>query len=257
MNFFKWLGQSNSVVLEFDHINDSELETFEGQIEEVEKYYQFSKLEEIGLRVKLGKRQGFAAILFKNPRKSVLLRIVPFLVGKKIPFTIFLRTDCVGLNKLPHDEELNFYSQKYPEKLTQEVLEQKKKILWNSPDEIETFLRSLRKEMGPLPLELIDPTFFFSTWGKLIELPKELVEWGITLYVSSNQRSVVENEILFMRQQLGVLPRVARVAQFTQDAVWNETSLSQLNIAACVTGSYGAVTRESQWWDLSVWRFST
>lgn len=253
----KWLqlfNKSNSIILEFDHQNQNDLESFEDQITEVQKFYQFSHLEEIASRVAKGKRQGLAAITFSNPRKSVLLRALPVLMGKKIPFTLFLRADCIGLNRLPPEEELKFYAQKYPDKFSQQIIDEKNHEFIHDPEAGELFLRSLRSEVGPLPIEIIDPTLFMGTWGKLREIPKDLVEWGINLYVAPSLKKVVENEILFMRHQLGVSPRVAKT---TQEAVWDEGSLRRFDLAACVTGKTGAVTQESQWWDLPYWRFST
>lgn len=257
MKWLRWLEQSNSVILEFDHIAQDQLEIFEEQVSEVEKFYQFSSVEEIASRTNQKKRQGLAAITFNNPRKSVILRALPVLTGKKIPFTLFLRADCIGLNKLPPEEELGFYIKKYPDKFLLNEIEKVKQDLPFAPEKVDEFLRSLRSGIGPLPLELIDPTLFFCTWGKLKEIPKDLVEWGVSLYLSPSKSPSLGDEILFMRQQLGFSPRVARVAAPGQEAAWNAGELKKLNLAGCVTGKDGAVTRESHWWDLPYWRFST
>ncbi|NQW45724.1 MAG: hypothetical protein HQ462_10020 [Deltaproteobacteria bacterium] len=255
MMISNWLGKNNSLLLEYDHIDDTNLSEFENQIEEVEKFYRFSKIEEITGRIRNKKGQGLAAVLFKNPRKSVLLRAIPFLIGKNIPFTIFLRPDCIGLNRLPMEEELDFYSKAYPKKITAEILCQKKNEAWKAPDAVDVFLRGLRREVGPLPLDLIDPTLFFCTWGKLIELPKELVEWGVTLYVGPQKTDLVGHGIYFMRQQLKLTPKVARISSSIDAGAWNVESLSALNLVGCISNGKGAVTHESQWWDLPIWCF--
>lgn len=248
MKWSTWLKQSNSIILEYDHIPQEQVETFEEQIAEVEKYYQFSTVEEISKRTIQKKRQGLAAITFSNPRVSVILRALPWLRSKKIPFTIFLRADCIGLNKLPVEEEIECYIKKYPEISKEIAFEVGKE---------ESFLKSLRSQVGALPVDILDPTQFFCTWGKLKEIPKELVEWGVSLYLAPEKRSTLDDEILFMRHQLGVTPKVARAVQAVRGAVWGEQALRDLKIAGCVTGGSGAVTQESQWWNLPYWRFST
>ncbi len=262
MKFWNFWKSSNSVILEFDHIDDKNMDDFVQQIEEVEKYYAFDRLENLARRVFQRKKLGLASIFFKNPRKSVLLRAVPFLLEKKIPFTISLRADCIGLNRLPIEEELNLYLRKYPEKFSAETQAQLFDWGWSHPQKAEAFLLGLRKTVGPLPLEAVDPTFFFATWGKLLEIPNEWVSWGITLNVSPQLTSWVENEILFMRQQLGQHPQVARVHYPSENHrvfpfEWDEASLKKLALEACVGRLDGAVTHSSDWWNLPVWRFST
>jgi len=254
--FSRLFRQKNSIIVQFDHIDEKDVEDFEGKIEEIANYYRFSKLEEIGSRLVSRKNQGLAAIVFNNPRKSVLLRAVPFLVSKSIPFTCFLRADCIGLNKLPLEEELNFYSQAHPEKLNSKVIAQKMTEAWIQPEEVEKYLLGLRKDLGPLPLNKIDPTFFFSTWGKLLELPQELIEWGVTLYASEQNLKLIEDGIFFMRQQLKCVPKVARFGVQGEVLGWSEASLRKLSFSACLGGKEGAVTQASHWSDLPIWRFS-
>lgn len=262
MSLFNLWGQKNSVLLEFDHFDELSVDSLLEQIQEVRKYYRFSKVGEIAERLRSNKRQGLAALCFKNPRKSFFLRAAPYLLDNKIPFTLFLRPDCIGLNKLPLEEELRFYSEKYPEQITQEIFLNKMGLIWYQPEKVESYLRELRSSLGPLPLERIDPTFFFATWGKIFELPRDLVEWGVTLTVAPSRAKLIEDEILFMRQQLGGQFQVARIGAGGQGAIsensnWDALKLNNLNFSACVTEREGAVTQESDWWDLPVWRFST
>jgi hypothetical protein len=248
--------QKNSLIVEFDHIDDKNIEDFEGKIEEIGKYYRFSSLEEISSRLANRKKQGLAAVVFNNPRKSVLLRAIPFLAAQSIPFTCFLRADCIGLNKLPLEEELSFYSEAYPEKLSSSLVAQKITEAWTRPQEVEKYLLGLRKDLGPLPLDKIDPTFFFATWGKLLELPKDLIEWGVTLYASEQNAKLIEDGIFFMRHQLKTVPKVARLGVQGQLLGWSESSLKGFSFSACLGGNEGAVTQASQWSDLPIWRFS-
>jgi hypothetical protein len=223
MSLWDFFGNSNSVILEWDHIDDLGFAGLQEQVEEVSKYYRFSSLEELCQRLKDKKRQGLAVLTFRNPRKSVLLRAVPYLIGKKIPFTLFLRSDCVGLNELPKPE-------------------------------MELFRQSLRNEPGAPELKTVDPTRFFATWGKLNELPRNLVEWGITLTKSESDLKVVEDEILFMRHRLGIAPRVAKLEN--SELAWTERSLAHLGLIACLNATQGAVKRNSVWFNLPIWHFS-
>lgn len=261
MKFFNRLGQSNGVILEFDHLDDNSTENLIEQVEEVLKYYRPVKLEELADRVKMKKRLGVASFVFRNPRKSVLLRAVPYLLDKKVPFTICLRTDCIGLNRLPPEEELDLFLKKYPNKISPESQTSFLKQCGSSPEAAEQFLLQLRSQLGPIPLELADPTQFFATWGKLIEIPKEWVSWGVNLYLLTDKLSQMENEILFMRQLLGSAPTVATLGSLElkseRSATWDEASLRRLSITACVGTSQGAVTQSSEWWNLPIWRFST
>lgn len=261
MKFFNWFGQSNGVILEFDHLDDASTENLIEQVEELSKYYTPIKLEELAERVKKKKRLGVASLVFRNPRKSVLLRAVPYLLDKQFPFTICLRTDCVGLNRLPLEEELDLFLKKYPGKINSETQASFLQQCVSNPDAAEAYLMKLRTEAGPIPLELADPTQFFSTWGKLLEIPKDKVSWGVNLYLSPDKVSQLENEILFMRQLLSASPTVGLIGNLQSKKVpsktWDEASLQRISITGCVGTSQGAVTHSSEWWNLPIWRFST
>lgn len=259
MSFLNWFGQRNGVILEFDHIKEEDLESFCEQIDEVQKYYSFVKLEELGERLKKNKRLGIASVVFKHPRKSVLLRAVPYLLEKKVPFTFAIRPDCVGVNRLPLEEEYELFAQKYAEQIKLNPKAQFIEQCWREPKNAEQFLLNLRKQLGPLPLELADPTQYFSTWGKLIEISKDWVSWGIHLHHSPQHSNELGNEIIFMRQLLGQEPRAAILSQSSigqrAEDLWDKASLEKLNLVVCVGTEQGAVTHSSDWWNLPVWRF--
>lgn len=256
----KWLEsfwETNSVILSCDPFateNSGDLESFIEQIQEVKRYYTFTKLESIADRLRKKKRQGFAAICFQYPRKGVLMQAVPFLLEEKIPFTVFLHVDGIGTNRLPFEETLALYARKHPEALSPTWRAEQVKLTWDQPEHAESCLAEIKKRLGPLPLEHADPLAYFSTWGKLTEIPQEAVEWGMVLSSSPHSaRQPLENEILFMRQMLGVAPKVARTTQ----GAWRDQDLQALSLRACLGLEEGAVTHSSDPFNLPLWRFST
>jgi hypothetical protein len=261
MRWPHWFRDKNSLILEYDHLDDRSVDMFHQQIEEVGNYYKFVGLSEIGISLQNKKSLGTAAVIFKNPRKSVLLRAIPFLIDKRIPFTLFLRTDCVGLNRLPPEEEFDWIERNSSKKLEEERRSKFFRLCWENPLKVDEFLKGIRSELGPMPVEKLDPTIFFSTWGKLLEVPQELVTWGMTLYTAPDSSRYLEDEILFMRRLLGRAPEVGKVGSLATlveaNNGWNEASLSRLALLACVGNLDGAVTHSNSRWDLPVWRFST
>jgi hypothetical protein len=155
----KIFGPGNSLLCLFDHFTEETAREFEEQVEEISKYYKFRKLSEIVCENRI--ETGFCGILFKNARKSVLLRAVPFLLAREIPFTLFLRSDCIGMNRLPLEEEKELYREAYPERLGE----------LDQPD-----WENVRRTIGPFPVEGKDPMFFFSTWGQINQIPPSLRE---------------------------------------------------------------------------------
>jgi hypothetical protein len=95
----------NSLLILQDKMTLESQELFEKQIEEIRAYYSIVPLSKIIERLHKKKSQGYAAIYFKNPRVSLFNLTIPYLVAEKIPFSIGLRSDCVGLNNLPSEEE--------------------------------------------------------------------------------------------------------------------------------------------------------
>lgn len=261
MRWPNWFREKNSLILEYDHLEESSVDTFREQVEEVGRYYKFVGLSEIGISLQKKKNLGTAAIVFRNPRKSVLLRAVPLLIDKKIPFTLFLRADCVGLNRLPPEEELDWIERNSPKKLEPEKRSNFLKGCWENPLKADELLKVVRSELGPMPIEKLDPMLFFSTWGKLVELPQELVTWGITLYTAPDQSQYLEDEILFIRRLVGRAPEVGKLGSLSSllkiNKMWHEASLSRLALSACVGNLDGAVTHSNSRWDLPVWHFST
>lgn len=95
----------NSLLIVNDKMTLESQELFEKQIQEIRAYYSIVPLSKIIERLHKKKSQGYAAIYFKNPRVGLFNLTIPYLVSEKIPFSIGLRSDCVGLNHLPQEEE--------------------------------------------------------------------------------------------------------------------------------------------------------
>ncbi len=106
MIFSRLVRPKNSLILLYDHLSEEGMEAFESEIEEVRKYYKMAKLSEVlGASEQAPLQMGFACVLFRQARKSVFLRAVPYLVGESIPFAVGLLPECIGTNRLPIEEE--------------------------------------------------------------------------------------------------------------------------------------------------------
>ena len=256
----KILGPQNSILLLYDHLSDREsgkasvktMESFEEEVAEVGKYYRFTRLSEIVGGNDRANATGCAAILFQNARKSIFLHAVPMLRSEKIPFTLFLRPDCIGLNRLPPEEEIAVYQQKYPERFPASTVEDWKKKGWEDPAAVESFVLSCRREVGPLPIGDLDPTFFFATWGKIVDTPPDLIELGLYLWGNPRNEATFREAITFIKRQTGVLVRMAFSPQLFGG---EKTSLGPLGIEGLVTLRTGPVERTTNPLQLPHWLF--
>ena len=104
---------------------------------------------------------------------------------RKSPSRFFSGPDCIGLNRLPPEEELGLYEEHYPGRIAEADLARWKMRAWEAPTETEAFLLACRRDIGPLPLERLDPNVFFTTWGKIIGLPPAEVEPRPASFVGS------------------------------------------------------------------------
>lgn len=124
-----------------------------------------------------------AALVFENARKSVFLRAIPWLEEKKIPFTLGVRTDCIGMNQLPWPDEESLY-QKFH---SVTVSDADRKRAWENPEWAESQRETWRK-LGPLPLNEADPTYFFVTWGQIFKISPQLME--VAMYFNQSPSHV-------------------------------------------------------------------
>lgn len=238
MIFDKLLYPSNSLILARDYVPDEEYDSWLRQLDEVGKYYRWKKLSELVVE---GKPQmGGAAIVFLNARNKNFLRAIPELRARDIPVTLFLRPDCIGLNRLPPEEELSHYGISDDGRV------------FDEPEATEAYLLGLRKEKGALPFETLDPTLFFSTWGKILEIPPALRDLGFFLYARPNHDALIEEALRFIETQTKQRMTLA----FTPKALspLEKANLREKKIVALLTLREGILEKTTDIWDLP--RFS-
>ena len=136
----RFFAPDNSLILLYDHLPEALASVFEEQVSEIQSYYKFIPLTQLISAIKKRAPYGYAAVAFQNARKSVFLRGVPFLLERGLPFTVFLRSDCIGMNRLPLEDEDGLRSQ---------------------------------------GIEKTDPTLFFGTWGEVNQIPPDKLELGM------------------------------------------------------------------------------
>lgn len=248
-------GPSNSIILPYDYQSPRSFENFEDQLKAVREHYRFAKLSEIVKRLQQGKRQGLAAVVFENPRKGVLLQAIPTLLSLEIPFTIFIDPDCVGLNRLPSEEELKAYHSAYPEKLNLSDLTSWIEKARRSPVETDSFLKECRKSFGPLPLDQMDPLQFFTTWGKMTELSPELVEFGLRLSYQIYSLADYEEKSQFASLQLRAKLTLFRRHPAGISQV-EESILSQSGIEGVLGYEISEVKRNTSLFNLPIWKLT-
>lgn len=226
MIFSSLFRPRNSIVLTFDKFRPGETEPFFEQLDEIKKYYKFSTLSELAAKPKAG----HAAVLFENPRKGAFLTVIPVLIADRIPFTLCLRTDCIGTNRLPVGEMLEVYRKTYPEKTT--LLGQMQSA---TADE-------LRAKLGPFPVEKSDPLDYFVTWGKIKELPPSSFEVGLNISDFTDDKLITE-ELNFIERQLQRRPRVGLTSA--------EGKMPKIpDVAAVVTAREGVIDARTSPYDL-------
>lgn len=191
--------QKNALVLLYDPKTSQEVAEVQEHLEEVGKYYSFTTLSTLGSLLERKKTLGQVAICFKHPRKRLFLELLPELLNKEIPCTVFIRPECVGVNRLPREEELEAYEKAYPE--YREKFQSLKSALLANPLEVDVFLEKARKEIGPLRVDAMDPLDFFVTWGKIVEIPPSLLDLGLFIPSHINAGINYESERKFLETQ--------------------------------------------------------
>lgn len=249
----KLVGPSQSLLLLFDHLAGEAAFEFQEKIEEIGRYYTFGKLSEIVRRPLAPNASGMAAVVFAHARKSVFLKAVPFLRGSGIPFTLFFQPECIGLNRLPAEEELRAYREYYPDKFSDETFANLLEQSWLEPETVETFLRNCRREIGPLPVNHLDPTLFSVTWGKILEIPPPQIELGIHLANSPLNLESTRAAVDFIGMQTKVRPQLAFTTRSLGGQELAIASLRELGIRALMTTGEGIVERNTDPWNLPQW----
>lgn len=226
-------GPRNSLILLFDHLTDENYDDFIGQIEEIGRYYRFCRLSEIARIGKATRKLGQAAVCFRSARKSFFLRGARLLREKDIPVTLFLRPDCVGLNRLPLDEEWAAYG---------ESADEMKRLAWEEPLEARTRLDNLRVKKGPPPLNEMDPTAFFGTWGNIVDIHASLIEVGLYVHERPSARGELAESAEFIRRQTKFPLQIAFTPFYESDTA---KQLASIGIGAVLCDRPGVVEKRT------------
>lgn len=174
----KFFGPGHSVILAFDHIDMETLEELTQALDEVGEFYRFVPLSQLAAPSQLKRQKGCAAVVFKQARASVFLRAIPELKAREIPFALLLDPDCIGTNRLPvaEEQEILRASHESTEELLQPAYLEN---AWTEGQSADSLRERFREKFGSLNVERLDPTRFFTTWGKIAELPTQLAELGL------------------------------------------------------------------------------
>ncbi|MCB0405398.1 MAG: hypothetical protein KDD51_11485 [Bdellovibrionales bacterium] len=253
----KWIkkifASGTAIVLCEDHVPDRE--TFSEKLDEVGKYFSFVKLDDAVKNLRNGTLSNHAAFCLENPRKSAFQNAVPELIDRNIPFTLFLNVDCIGLNRLPVQEEIAIYKSHYAQALADDSTPEE--LSWVSPQDAEARLASWRQRIGPFPIEAQDPTRYFATWGQILEIPPQMVEYGMHLSTKPEGKLVLRHEeaLDFIRIQTRQAVRHAfspyKVSPF-------EKSLNQLGLQAVICRqSQGEVSLKTNVFDIPIWNLES
>lgn len=169
----KWFRRDDNaaIVLCFDPLSEASIQEFEDAIIEVGKYFRFVKLSD--LVTKLIDREpvrNLAVVALTHARKATFFHAVPYLLNRKVAFTLFLLPECIGTNRLPKNEE-----------------------------------QAVRDSSGRLDIERLNPLGYFATWKEIMNVPPSVREFGLSTDqdVSIGNYHSFINDLRFVRQQTG------------------------------------------------------
>lgn len=250
-----FFSKKNSVIVPFEYTNPDCFQDLAEQVHALKEHYQLSLLSEGIDRFRNKGKLGWASLVFETPRKGALVRAFPELISLEVPFFVFIDPDYVGLNRLPVQEELSLYREHYSDLFTQTDYEawlQRSRLM---PEETDLFLKECRKKLGPLPIDKIDPLSFFATWGKIMELPAQLIDFGVSLSCEIKSKQFLEEKLIFMSQQLKRRPQIIRapVSGFSEEEL---KILQQCNVRAVVGHEVAAVEKKSPLTHLPIWKLT-
>ncbi len=242
----RWLRPAHSILIDFD----IDYTDFESKIEEVRRHYDCVTLDSILKGLADGSPRGMAAIIIREARKGFFLRPLSFLLTENIPFTLFLRPDCIGLNRLPPEEELETYHQAYPQVLDRKQCQDWKERIWLEPNRVEIFLKEARARLGPLPIPTLDPLHFFATWGRVVEMPRNQLQLGLSLPSSPMGEYGLDDLLRFARTQVG---REVTVASASRSLSFARKLLERAGIRAAIGPVRGVVDSKTDPFELPIW----
>ncbi len=242
----KLLGPHNSLILIREKISDRS--ALEAELKEIQKYYRFVTFSQLLSSLSSKDASGFAVFGISHARKRVLHEFRDFLGNLSVPMSIFVDPECVGSNRLPLLDELKIYEKHFP--LQSKTLEEVRPLCWQHPEEAEKRLNALRSELGPLPLNELDPLEFFCTWGELLQLGT-LADFGLQLVYSPKQQARLQNAIKFFSTQLNRAPAGALSEMSVTDDVG---ALRNLGLSAVIGPETGPTLPNSTLFNLPRWK---
>ena len=244
----RWFGPKNSLIVCFDTWETLPLEDLSDQLDHIETYYHFVKLSALADDAKKGTPSGLVSIVFSYPRKGLFLKVLPELLSRSIPVTIFADTELTGTNRLPPREEVEIYRTAYPRIFDDRELSAMV-AAWSSgeqpdPEPLLTRLRTL----GIFPVEGTNPLNYMATWGKIGEIPGSLKEIGIRI---SRPPLTVEG---FVKQCHFIEQRTASKVTAATDKrlLPSDDALKALGFQAAIGQRIGVVEKGVSRFDLPV-----
>ncbi|MBI1861353.1 MAG: hypothetical protein HYR96_10595 [Deltaproteobacteria bacterium] len=114
------------------------------------------------------------AIILSTARKGTLVQVCPSLEQRALPATVMVSVDRVGLNALSLEDERALYS-------------------LARPDATTTDPAALRRILGPLPLDRINPLIFPAMWRDLSKLTATLFVLGCDARDAEDPTTAIED----------------------------------------------------------------
>ncbi len=243
-------GPRNSIVLVYDFLEESSLEAFEANLSETKKYYDFVLLSELIEKNEKGKAKGLCALCFTHPRKNFQLHALPLIQNLSLSCTVFMQPECMGTNRLPLFEEMQWLLKEHPTALSESQFRDWRSLFATNPDLAEARYDALRKELGVLPITKIGPESYYLTWGNLTDLNPQYFEWGI--HLASQSPSWIQGSKAFAEQRLA---RPITVGFLPKETQLSSEEGKKMGFRGFVTERVGAVESRQNTFSLPQWKF--
>lgn len=242
----------NSLILAAELFQRLGREAVEQTLDEVGRHYRFVKLTEWIDSFRAGEGNGLAIVIFEDVRNRSMRQWLPLFLDRSIPVTFFLRPNCIGLNRLPLEQELDAFNRAYPSAFDPIGISTWKERAWDSPEVVEEFLIGLRGKAGPLPVSQLDPMDYFVTWGRVLEFPEALRDFGLVVDRDPAKSLFIESQKTFIRQQTGVQVRIARSDRIDPKI---RDWASRFSLDGWIVPSDGILDRNVDLLNLPLWRW--
>lgn len=250
MRFLRQLFRpSHGLMLLWDYNHQIEASCFFESLEEVGRYYRLVSLRSFQDALRHGSVGSLVHLTISHARKAFFAEVLPELIARDVPFTVFLDARNLGITKLPWREELAAFRAGYGEKIDRFLgAEEAERLAWECPAELEERFGAMRKKFGPLPTDKIYPEDLFAHWSDLYKVPEPLWEPGISI-THRPTLAQLRSDIDLLEKRLG---RRARVAH-CQRAVEENILWSELGIESVLVPKIGKILKGSDPLSLAHW----